>query len=330
MAPATMPESLKADIAVNIFGKPFQVSLAILSLLARSRAHINKIWLNYEPYGSQFDNLSPLAIYDYLKETSIVKCEASQPDYWLGREAPDLSRIGEPEYRYGIRYQRAWEKSAASYLFIIHNDVYFFKDLLGAMLAEIGDAAAIGQIGQCWNCPASRSQITLPVCGLEPCDPGVYRDFNCSVSQLQAIYSEARQSGIFKRAYDPDSIGSDFLERPWPLPECRVNEWACLINLEKTRPLTMPIGPAWPFGAFKACGDLHLDIGVQWFRNMHAMGLTCKHVNVHDYLRHWVGTGNKSRARYAHAEANALVILKKHFPDFISWLKKKEPDAVPE
>lgn len=318
------------DVAVNIFAKPFQTSLSLLSLLDRSRPHINKIWLNFEPYGSRFDKIQPYLIYEYLRELGEIPCEASQPGIWLARETPDPERMADPAYRAAIRYQYAWENSTATWLFVMHNDVYFFKDLLGAMLDKIGNSAAIAEIGQCWNCPAANADFTGSICGSGPCKRENYQDFKCSPAQLRELYAAARKSGKFARSYDSACLESDFQDQPWPLPECRPNEWACLINLAKTRPLTMPAGDIPPYGAFERCGDLHLDIGVAWFRGIHAHGLECEHINVRDYLKHWVGTGKKSATRYAQAEDNALVILKKCFPEYVRWLKEKAPEAMPE
>ncbi|MBD5641864.1 MAG: hypothetical protein HDQ91_05555 [Desulfovibrio sp.] len=316
------------DVAVNIFGKPFQTSLSLLSLLDRSRQHLNKIWLNFEPFGSKFDKLQPYVIHDYLRERCDIPCEASQPDFWLARDTPDQERMADPAYRSAIRYQYAWERSSAPWLFIMHNDVYFIRDLLGAMLGQIGDAAAIAEIGQCWNCPAANAGLAGSICASAPCQRQHYQEFSCTATQLRNLYREAQKSEKFSRPYDAGCIEADFSEQPWPLPECRPNEWACLINLAKTRPITVPNGDVYPYGAFKMCGNAHLDIGVAWFRGIHRHGMACKHINVRDYLKHWVGTGKKSATRYAQAEDNALAILKKRFPDYIEWLEKKAPDAM--
>ena len=40
-------------------------------------------------------------------------------------------------------------------------------------------------------------------------------------------------------------------------------------------------------------------------------------------LKHWVGTGNKSPRRYALAEANALKLLRRHYPEYLQWLAEK-------
>lgn len=325
-----MPDiSDKADVAVNIFAKPFQTSLAVLSLLDVSRSRINKIWLNYEPFGSQFDSVEPYIIYEYLQEIQAVPCNASQPEYWLARNVPDPNKMGDPQYRYGIRYQYAWENSNAPFLFVMHNDVYFFRDLLSPMLERIGNAAAIGEIGQCWNCPASKADLVQSVCGTPACSRDNYAKFRITYNQLDKLYEQAQANSVFVRSYNKNGFNKDFQEHPWPLPECRPNEWACLINLNKTRPLTQPLGPVPPYGAFGACGDMHLDIATPWFRGIHQHGLYCKHINVKDYLKHWVGTGKKSRLRYGQAENNALDILGKRFPDYIEWLKKRCPEAIP-
>ena len=50
------------DVAVNIFAKPFQTALSLLSLLKHSGEHVGVIWLQFEPYGSRHDAISPYYI----------------------------------------------------------------------------------------------------------------------------------------------------------------------------------------------------------------------------------------------------------------------------
>lgn len=318
-------ETSKADIdvAVNIFAKPYQTSLALLSLLRQSRQHINKIWLQYEPVGSQYDPFPAYCVYEYIKEKNLAEVEASQPSHWIDLEAADPEKLPDPAYRHGIRYQYAFENSKAPLLFLMHNDVFILRDILGAMRAEMGDAIAIGQFGQCWNCPAANSEITQAVMGRDACSPANYQDFKPTQSQLLGLYEEARKRGVFARPYDEDGFSGDFSAQPWPLPECRVNEWACLVNLEKSRPLTYPFGDAFPIGAYKPCGSLNLDIGVVWLRDMHKKGFHARHFDVKPFLKHWVGTGNNTPIRYARSEANAEAILKKHFPEYMAWISEK-------
>lgn len=314
-------ESGKAnvDVTVNILAKPFMTSLAILSLLRESRQHINKLWLQFEPVGSKYDRITSECIFEFLTEKNIVPCEASQSHIWVDKDTAEMDRMNDPAFRYGIRYQYAYEKSASRFLFTIHNDVYFMKDLLGALLANIGEAFAIGQLGQCWNCPAANSYLTHRLMGREPCRPDTYQNFRPTTAELCALYDQAEKDGIFVRPYGREGFAGDFTEQPWPLPECRINEWACLINLDLARQKGV-----FPFGGYKDCAGHRLDIGVAWFRDLHQKGLIAKHFDIKPYMKHWIGTGNKSAQRYAQQEDNALRILHKHFPAYIEWLERKK------
>lgn len=311
------------DVAINIFAKPYQTALSLLSLLRWSGMHINKIWLQFEPVGSKFDYISPYHIADYLREIIHIPCHIFQPEHWLARRALTEDELQDSKLREGLRYQCAFENSNADYLFIIHNDVYFIKDLLGDLLKNIGDAFAIGPIGQCSNCPARNEEISRKIMNMGGCSPESYQDYNPTVSQLNELYKEAEKNGIFVRPYARDNFTGEFEAQPWPLPECRVNEWACLVNLKKTKPICVPFGKEYPYGAYKLLADHNLDIAVPWFRAMHAHGMKAKHFNISRYMKHWVGTGNKSGSRYTYSEDRARNILKTNYPDYLNWLEKQ-------
>lgn len=338
-APATQPADAahdgrvaetaaeRVDVAVNIFAKPYQTALSVLSLLRECGPHVGTIWLQYEPMGSRFDSVSPYVVARYLQEEVRWPCRVFQPDLWLAREPVDRTRLGDAAYRMGIRYQYAFENSQSKKLLLMHNDVFVFRDALGDMLAAMGDAFAIGRLGQCWNCPASSAKVVKDVMGGRPCSPGRYDGFRPDAATLRRLYARARELGVFTRPYD-EGFADDFEQQPWPLPECRVNEWFCLLDLERTRPYCAPFGPALPPGAFSTCGPCNLDTAVPWFRAMHALGFHARHFDLDHHLRHWVGTGNKSPRRYALAEDNARRILQKHFPDYMVWLRGNAGNAA--
>lgn len=68
---------------------------------------------------------------------------------------------------------------------------------------------------------------------------------------------------------------------------------------------------------------------MSWFRVMHARGFHARHFDLDPYLRHWVGTGNKTPRRYAPAEDNARRLLQTHFPDYMAWLGRTAGDGRP-
>ena len=97
-----------------------------------------------------------------------------------------------------------------------------------------------------------------------------------------------------RRAYNL-GLRPEFQKNPWPLPECRVNEWCMLVNMAKARPTTFPFGNATPIGAYWASGakigetwedDVTLDIGVQWFRDLNHLGHIFKDFPVENYIIH--------------------------------------------
>lgn len=311
----------RVDVAINIFAKPYQTALAVLSLLKQSSAHVGTIWLQYEPMGSRYDSISPYMVARYLQEVVNWPCRVFQPEFWLAREPVDRARLGDATYRMGIRYQYAFEHSQSHRLLLMHNDIFVFKDALGDMLAAMGDAFAIGQLGQCWNCPANAAKVVKGIMDVPPCTPERYEEFRPDAATLRRLYAHARKLGIFVRPYD-DGFAEGFDQQPWPLPECRVNEWFCLLDLERTRPNCAPFGPALPPGAFSACGACNLDTAVPWFRAMHALGFRARHFDLTRSLRHWVGTGKKSPRLYAQAEDNAHRLLQTHFPDYMTWLER--------
>lgn len=311
------------EAVINNFAKPFQLALTVLSLLERSGRHLSAIWLQFEPIASKYDSITPYYIADYISGMPRIDCRVSQPSFWLAREAATLEKMADPAYREAIRYQFAFENSNADLLYLSHNDIFYLRDLVGALKENIGDAFAIGQIGQCWNCPASNAEIMAETNGRPPCSPDAYTDFQPDFTGLRKLYAAARGKNIFVRPYDNNNFSPEFEKRPWPLPECRVNEWACLLDLQKTRPHTIPFGSAWPPGAYRLCSGHNLDVITPWFRDMHALGMRAKHFNIYPYMKHWVGTGNKSALKYSQSEDNARRLLCRHYPEYIEWLEKK-------
>lgn len=311
------------DAAVNIFAKPYQTALSVLSLLRFSGERIDKVYLQFEPAGSMYDPAPPYAIAEYLGDRAVP----FQPGHWLKREDSDPRRLARDEaYRLSVRYQYAFEHSAKARLFVIHNDVLIKKDIVGAMLAVMGEGDnvfAVGQLGQCWNCPASQEAIVRDAgLGDSPCSPERYRDFRPDTDGLQRLYEAAPRHGFFVRGY-AEGWNDAYRTAAWPLPECRINEWGCLVDLALTRAHVMPHGPVLPFGAFEACGTGSLDTATPWFRELCRLGLDARPMAIAPYLTHWVGNAKKTEYKYSRAEGNARGILEKHFPGFVAWCRKR-------
>lgn len=317
-----MADVNRVDVALNVFAKPYQTALSVLSLLDHSNERIDRIFFQFEPAGSRYDKVPPYAIAHYLGERAVI----FQPDIWLECAPVEPARLADPVYRFSIRYQHAFEHTDKRYLVLVHNDVFVVRDLVSALLEQAHGFFAVGGIGQCWNCPASDAGLVNAAgLGNAACCPDGYFDFRPDYDGLRRLYALGREMGFPQRAYDLGwQAQYAHAAFAWPLPECRVNEWGCLVDVAATRQYVAPLGPVLPFGAFEACGAVTYDTDVAWFRELSRLGLRARHVDIAPYLRHWVGHDKMAQGKYVQAEDRARRILEKQYPDFVSWCKQQE------
>lgn len=294
------------DVAINVFGKPAQTALSLLSLLRHSGQWIDKIYFIEEP-----DVVNDLFAHADLKRFLGDRLVFFRPPRMNWRYAVDPARLGEVGYRHSLRYQYAFERTDKHFLLLIHNDCEFVGDAVGLLLKYIGGVTGAGEIGQCWLCPANY---------LGHCGPGRYREYRPDFETLRGLYATL-DPAIYRRRYTEEPT-RELVEHPWPLPECRLNEYCCLLNMAKARPDTCPDGPARPFGAYVDVGNPEtgqgvLDIGVAWFGDMVRLGHEFAHVALASCLRHVVG-GHKALFApdlYVEKEAQALAVIKERFGD---------------
>jgi len=285
----------KVDVAISVYGKPYQTAITLLSLLKHSGDWIDKIYFiedKKQPKGASFAFLYALLGSRLVRYT---------PRFWFWY-TPFKNRflLKWKPYRHSVRYQYAWEKTDKDYLMVIHNDVLFKRDLIGAYLQNLDqDNLGIGKIGQCWNCPAHAEGL---------CESSKYWDYRPTKHEALAL--------INQRPIGRSNIAAAIVNRhsAWPMPECRLNEYVALINLKKAKPITMPVGKAIPFGVFD------MDTGTRWFWEVSNMGYKNQHFDFESYATHdWAGGINSGHAAmlnadiYQKGEALALAKLKEEF-----------------
>lgn len=300
------PPVSRIDVIISVCGKPMQTALALLSLERASGRHIDKIYFIEENTATRgVEGGCHQMVLDALGP-KIVHFVPKQWNYCFPIE---MDRMGDEDYRHSVRYQYGWEKTDKDFALIIHNDAVFRGDVVGAMLDAIDGHVAAGQIGQCWYCPAAFAG---------KCTPDTYMDYRPGFRELLDLYVGAKPPpGRQVRAYHLPRMHELFFKQPWPLPECRVNEWCCLVNMRIARRLTMPLGSVVPFGAFINVGKQILDVGCQWFRQMHQRGHTCLNFDIFRYMHHDVPpTGQPTlidKGRYDDKERQALEMMRHEF-----------------
>lgn len=274
---------MKVDVTIQVYGKPWQTLCTLKSLMKWSGKHIDKIYLVTEPvypYGDNtewikkhFDNL---ICFNPKRSALMNKC----------KDDTDESE------RHTIYCQYSFEKSDKKFVFVTHNDILYTGDVIGDMLNNIEDNVAIGEIGQCWNCPFK-----------EMCGGGEkWNNWNPKYEDLLTV----------KLPHVRTRIENLNKEIPKLVPECRVNEWACLINLEMSNKETYPNGNTPYFGNFGT------DSGTPWFKSLYTKGYKFKDYRKNYKHAYWsdLSNGYQTVLRkdyYWRAEKKAEEYFKENF-----------------
>jgi hypothetical protein len=307
----------KIDVIINVCGKPLQTALTLLSLVRHSGPHIDKIYFIEENVHAQKksifrksvnlsmdrNDLNPNA---HAKLKLVLKDHIIQytPKHWLWVKGADSGRTAiDEDYRLSVRYQYGFEKSDKNFVFITHNDCIYFEDILGALLDNIDENIAIGHVGQCWNCPASWAG---------KCTSDTYQTYKPDLEEIRQLYLYlATPPRLAKR--DVFGVKRSWLSG-WPLPECRVNEWCALINLQMARPVTQPSGSATMFGNYHAGNLVDHELGVGWFHDVCNLGFRVKHYPIYDHMKHtWGHPSMSDSSLYINLEEEAKVVLKEEY-----------------
>lgn len=276
-------ETQRCDICINVYGKYYQTMLTVKSLLANDAAGIDKIFLIIEKKQPEVFNIQK-----FKDETKYPNIEFFVPRYHLDfekRKRLSITRKGikygekrwfntkynfqklevDDQYRYSIRYQYGLEKTDKKHLLIMHNDMMITAPFVEMMMKTIdeGEYLGVGPIGQCWNCPLHYEKI---------CDGE-------RVATVSLEYNEIRE--IVERNKSPRTRVDNIDKiRPLPMPECRLNEWLAMINVQLYREFVIPNGSIAPLGL------MDLDIGTRFYRESVLRGLKFKNMDIANFARH--------------------------------------------
>lgn len=226
----------KVDVCINVYGKPWQTLCTLKTLMLHSGEHIDKIYFIEEKNQPYDDSVSWVVNYF----DNIIKYQPEK--YVFIKTNVDKNNFHDV---LNIRYQYGIEYTDKNFIFITHNDVLYTADIIGDMLNKIGDSIGIGEIGQCWNCPANIDKM---------CGYGKFNDWNPIKSDVQKL--ELPYIRTYEHMINKETIK--------PMPECRLNEWACLLNVNLVKSDT-----TYFFGQYGG-----IDLGSIWFHDMYNKGYT--------------------------------------------------------
>jgi hypothetical protein len=300
------------DVSIAFYGKPYQAIATIESLMRHSGQHIDNIYITRERIQPHGDWSGIFKLIDVFKNRRInghqVKLKINHPYHFLGPGEANYDRTKHDErYRQSIMFQYALEKTDKKYLCVMHNDMLFHGDMIGHMLEVVAGSdskvVGVGSIGQCWSCPGG------PDWG------------NVCWSEKQEQYVPTQEEAIAlqeKYATPRQEINLRVLRsgRVHPMPECRLNEYCALMDVETYRANTLPNGPIGCYGG----GWNGTDLGTVWSHDMYQLGYRFRHVRLEDYVRHapFDATGSGTSAytkseNYFISEKNAEQYITENF-----------------
>ncbi|WP_428660023.1 hypothetical protein [Runella sp.] len=300
--------SKKVDVSIAFYGKPYQAIVTIETLMKYSGQHIDKIYISRERLQPHNDYIGIFKIIDYFRNNSDVNLVIQNSHHFLGLGVSDYERAKtDTRYRQSIMYQYPLEMTDKKYLCIMHNDMLFYGDMIGDMLKEFEKGPAnltgVGSIGQCWSCPAG------PDWG-NKCNSKKFEEYVPTQEEAIALtekYPTPRRD-IQLRVLKGGRVHI--------LPECRLNEYCAMIDVEKYRKETLPNGDIGCYGG----GWKGVDTATVWSHDMYKRGYTFRHLTLEDYTRHaafdTTGSGtkaNSSSATYWNAEQNAEKYIVENF-----------------
>lgn len=300
--------SKRVDVSIAFYGKPYQAIVTIKTLMQYSGQHIDKIILSRERRQPHDDYIGIFKIIDYFRNDPEVKLEVQYPKYHLGLGVLDIERAKtDTEWRRSIMYQYALETTDKKYLCIMHNDMLYYGDMIGDMLSEFDkgpeNLVGVGSIGQCWSCPAGPDWANK-------CDSTKFEEYvptREEALELAASYDTPRRD-IQLRVISEGRVHI--------LPECRLNEYCAMIDVEKYRKETIPNGTIGCYGG----GWRGIDTATVWSHDMYKKGYRFKHLTLEDYTRHApfddTGSGTKANTSsgiYWHAERKAEEYINEQF-----------------
>src|SRR5947208_6448726 len=108
----------KVDVAIQIYGKPYQSAVTLLSLIRHCERWISTIFVSMDRRQPEYFDLASLL------NGVRLPIRWHHPRFWMGTRSIKPSwRLRFGPYRRSLRYQFAWETTRQPFLFVTHNDM---------------------------------------------------------------------------------------------------------------------------------------------------------------------------------------------------------------
>ncbi|MGW8133503.1 hypothetical protein ACWGWX_27500, partial [Klebsiella pneumoniae] len=241
---------MKVDVIIQSFKKPELLFYTLLSLKKHSEQHIHTIWINDDSDNDSVMDFYKSEIFQKALEPWVImtRKNTQRGGWWftpvkglypsyLGKTKRIIYSIrakikgtGFQLLRSNSRYQWGLDSTDKKFVFIIHDDIEFYQDVLGLMINKVRSMSKpgiVGDLGQCWRCE--------------------YSSAGCTPYKVD--------NGILPSPAWPD-IEPTMNGHRWP---CRINEWCCLLSKDAADYIERKHKVL--YGSY----DNHGDISAYWF-----------------------------------------------------------------
>ena len=268
----------KVDVAIQSYKKPESLVHSLLSLHDVARDSVDTIWINDDKSsGNELDIYKSKVLTDALYPWKVMVRENTvRMGWWLsfvkGFKPSYLSypymifRMAWNYYKNrsffvskdDIRYQWAIDNTDKKYLFVMHDDITFKKNIIKQYLGAIevlDKPAIVGDLGQCWRCAHHKA--------------------GCSSEKVSDGYRPSERW--------PNTRVSTG-DHAWA---CRINEWSALLSVSSAREILSS------HKIFYGNYDNRGDVSAYWFSLAVNNGYTFKDpiplADRESFYIHWEG-----------------------------------------
>lgn len=251
----------KVDVAIQSYKKPESLIYTLFSLKKYCGDYIDTIYINDDCSGDNIlkyyeskqliERMKPikLKIRENIKPSGYTHTLLTKEMWSRKKLAEKMRLIGHFFIKRAkiystsddIRYQWALNNTDKKYIFLIHDDIKFFDNVLEKYIEcmeKNKNLAIVGDLGGSKRCP-------FGPCG-KKCSPEkiLRAEYPCKEWPITGRHSIFHTIlGRYKR-------------------NCRINEWCCLINVEIAKQLKNNYGIY--FGNYEGGGD----VGTYWFNKI--------------------------------------------------------------
>ena len=261
-----MSNNLKVDVAVQSYKKPESLVYTLLSLKKRCGDIIDTVYINDDCSGNEIERFYDKKLKEAMYPIKIkfrINNKASgytltllTKEMWKKKSVKEkvqlimqmfINRVRFFKTSDDVRYQWAINSTDKKYIFLMHDDIKFFDNVVKLYTDVISSNENIAIVGDLGG--------NFRQCPYAPCD-----GTKCSPKKIiEGKYPCEKYPVMGYKTFFHKILGR-------AIRTCRINEWCCMLNVDVAEKLKDNYGIY--FGNYEGGGD----VGTYWFEKIIKLG----------------------------------------------------------